>query len=179
MNIKEIKFLMERIESNKRLTDTEYRQKHQDLLKENWFRAIHKDDGIDIEEFYNYSQKPDPKMAEKFKGKFLHLDDLIRSREGQELMENPKLSDAIKKLGIKLEMRKTEIDHPQILAKIIKTLVKPGVLNFDELVKTPDINKGLKDNSNWTQEVLNKVAPREGMEVGDLGSYAQRLVNPK
>jgi len=53
MNIKEIKFLMERIESNKRLTDTEYRQKHQDLLKENWFRAIHKDDGIDIEEFYN------------------------------------------------------------------------------------------------------------------------------
>ena len=34
MNIKEIKFLMERIESNKRLTDTEYRQKHQGLLKE-------------------------------------------------------------------------------------------------------------------------------------------------
>ena len=34
MNIKEIKFLMERIESNKRLTDTEYRQKHQVLLKE-------------------------------------------------------------------------------------------------------------------------------------------------
>ena len=37
MNIKEIKFLMERIESNKRLTDTEYRQKHQDLLKEGQF----------------------------------------------------------------------------------------------------------------------------------------------
>jgi hypothetical protein len=38
MNIKEIKFLMERIESNKRLTDTEYRQKHQYLLKEDIFK---------------------------------------------------------------------------------------------------------------------------------------------
>ena len=151
--------------------------KSKGLINESTYARLN--NGIDIEEFYKYSQKPDPKMESEFKGKFLHLDDLIRTREGMELLKNPNFIGAIKKLDIKIDPKKTEIDHPQSLAIIIKALVKPGVLNFDELVKTPNINKGLKDNSNWTQEVYNKVAPREGMEVGDLSSYAQRLVAGK
>lgn len=135
--------------------------------------------GIDIEAFYNYSQKPDSKMKSQFEGKELFLDDLLRTRDGQELLQNPKLADAIKNLNIKINPLRTDISHPQELAVIIKSLIKPGVLNFDDLVKTPNINKGLQNNSNWTQEVYNKVASRMGMEDGELSSYATRLVNGK
>lgn len=135
--------------------------------------------GIDIEAFYNYSQKPDPKMKAQFEGKDLFLDDLVRTRDGQALLQNPKLAGEIKNLNIKINPLRTEISHPQELAIIIKSLIKPGVLNFDDLVKTKGINDGLKNNSNWTQEVYNKVASKMGMEDGELSSYAIRLVNGK
>lgn len=136
-------------------------------------------DRIDIQSFYKYSENPDPKLANEFKGKYLSLDDLVRTREGQELMANPKLADAIKNLEIKINTQKTSIDHPQDLARIMKALIRPGVLNFDEFVKTPNIGQGLKDNSNWTREVINKVASREGLNDGELGGAAQRLMDNK
>lgn len=55
MDIKEIKFLIERIESNKKLTYTEYSKKHQHLLKENVIKNLSSEEQKTLDNILNMS----------------------------------------------------------------------------------------------------------------------------
>lgn len=74
MNIKEIKFLMERIESNKRLTDTEYRQKHE-LLYEGF------EDNNHLRDFVNHLIKYDVYDGELYAGQNMNTQQNITQNE--------------------------------------------------------------------------------------------------
>ena len=124
--------------------------------------------GIDTADLYDYIEKPTTELEKKFKDKELFLDDLLITNDGQSLLTNPQLAPVIKKTGIKINFQKTTIEHPQNLARIVKSLVLPKVIDFDELIKTPKIiDKHTLQSDRWSDKTIDTVGRRENINLSD------------
>jgi len=139
--------------------------------------------GIDTADLYDYIEKPTTELEKKFKDKELFLDDLLNTKDGQSLLTNPQLAPVIKKTGIKINFQKTRIEHPQDLARIVKSLVLPKVIDFNELIKTPKIiDKHTAQSDSWSDKTIDAVSRRENIDLErwaiilrELGKDAARV----
>lgn len=96
----------------------------------------------------------------QFKGKDLFLDDLINTDEGREILSGKfkNLAEMLKKFGTKINLLKAEIDHPNVLAQVNNTLIKAGLLTFDQLKAQPKIvDPASLKSADWGDEVLAKL----------------------
>ena len=123
--------------------------------------------GLDPKVLYSFIEKygtnynsVDSAALQSVKDKELFLDDLLNNNDGLAILSGrfPNLAEVLKKYNIKINLTKANIEHPNYVADIYNTLIKPGIINFDELKKIPNIvDKIHAQSPDWSNEVIYKL----------------------
>ena len=123
--------------------------------------------GLEPKVLYDFLKKygsnfsgTDTSVLQSIKDKELFLDDLLTTQDGLSLLSGkfPNFAEVLKKYNIKINLNKARIEHPNYVAKIYDTLIKPGIIKLDDLKKVPNIVDKLDAESpSWSEEVMYKL----------------------